>query len=230
MNPAEMREERARLGWTQQEAAPKLGVSQSYLSLLEAGFRPVTEELAKRAVKLYHSSPTALPLPESFAGPDRSEPQTLAERLAGLGYPGFSHFRKVVHNPAEVLFDALGHNQLESRLVEALPWLVLRYAALDWAWLVPRAKLYDLQNRLGYVTQLARKLAEGAPENRDSVNRLAAPLDALEGSRLAREGTLCHDSLSNAERSWLRESRPPEAAHWNLLTDLRPEHLKYVSA
>jgi hypothetical protein len=27
-------------------------------------------------------------------------------------------------------------------------------------------------------------------------------------------------SMTEAERRWLREHRPPEAAHWNLLTNL----------
>jgi transcriptional regulator with XRE-family HTH domain len=225
MRPKEMKEERRRLGWTQQEAALKLGVSQPYLSLLEAGSRALPVKLMKKAVQLYHSSPTALPLPESFNAPGLLSPQNLTEELSGLGYPGFSHIRKRVQNPAEVLFNALGQKELESRLVEALPWVVLRYPALDWAWLVPRAKLYNLQNRLGYITQLAQKLTDG-----DSFNQLAQQLDALEDARLVREGTLCHDSLSSAERSWLKATRPHEAEHWNLLTDLRAKQLKYVRA
>jgi hypothetical protein len=51
----------------------------------------------------------------------------------------------------------------------------------------------------------------------------------LEPSRLAREDTLCHDSMTNVERRWLREHRSPHAAHWNLLTDLRREHLPYAA-
>jgi hypothetical protein len=51
---------------------------------------------------------------------------------------------------------------------------------------------------------------------------------ALERSRLAREETLCHDSLTQAERRWLRSNRSEEARHWNLLTDLSPEHLSHA--
>jgi hypothetical protein len=51
----------------------------------------------------------------------------------------------------------------------------------------------------------------------------------LERSRLAAEDTLCHAALGPAHRRWLRESRPPEAAAWNLLTDWRPEHLRYAA-
>jgi hypothetical protein len=44
-----------------------------------------------------------------------------------------------------------------------------------------------------------------------------------------REDTLCHESMTEAERRWLRERRPEEARHWNLLTGLVPEHLSYAS-
>jgi acetyl esterase/lipase len=36
-------------------------------------------------------------------------------------------------------------------------------------------------------------------------------------------------SMTNVERRWLREHRSPHAAHWNLLTDLRREHLPYAA-
>jgi transcriptional regulator with XRE-family HTH domain len=229
MTPTEMRQDRERLGLTQQEAASKLGVSQPYLSLLEAGSRQLPVALAKKVVQLYGTSPTALPLDESFSPPSSVDAQCLANELGGLGYPGFSHFRsKSPNNPAAVLFNALGQSDLESRLVEALPWVMLQYPKLNWEWLVPRAKLYSLQNRLGYVTHLARRLAE-----RNSANSSAAVLaqqeSELENSRLAVEGTLCHDSLSKAERNWLRKERPQDAAHWNLLTDVRPENLQYAN-
>jgi hypothetical protein len=35
--------------------------------------------------------------------------------------------------------------------------------------------------------------------------------------------------MTDAERRWLRQHRPPQAEHWNLLTDLRPEHLPYAA-
>jgi hypothetical protein len=46
-------------------------------------------------------------------------------------------------------------------------------------------------------------------------------------SGLAKEDTLCHDSLTEAERKWLRVNRPPEAARWNLLTDMKAENLPH---
>ena len=53
------------------------------------------------------------------------------------------------------------------------------------------------------------------------------PAAVLDRSRLAKEDTLCHDSLTEAERKWLRVNRPPEAAHWNLLTDMKAENLPH---
>src|SRR5216683_738459 len=173
MTSVELRQGRERVGWTQQRAACELGVSQPYLSLLEAGVRRVRADLAKKAVELYGTPATALPLDESFDLPSSLDAHALALDLAGLGYPGFSHLRsKCTQNPARVLFNALGQNDLESRLVEALPWVVLRYPKLNWGWLVPRAKLHSLQNRLGYVTHLACKLAESNDADGDA----AAPL------------------------------------------------------
>src|ERR1041385_2443266 len=113
MTPTEMRQDRERLGLTQQAAALKLGVSQPYLSLLEAGSRRLPVALARKVVQLYGTSVTALPLDESFAPPSSVDAQSLANDLAGLGYPGFTHFRsKNSNNPAAVLFNALGQSDL----------------------------------------------------------------------------------------------------------------------
>lgn len=34
--------------------------------------------------------------------------------------------------------------------------------------------------------------------------------------------------MTQAERNWLRTHRTSAAAHWNLLTDLKAEHLVHV--
>jgi hypothetical protein len=53
---------------------------------------------------------------------------TLATELASLGYPGFAYLKsRGKKNPAEVLLSALSSNHLEARLVEALPWILLKY-------------------------------------------------------------------------------------------------------
>jgi len=228
MKPEDLKLGRKRAGLTQSRAAAKLGVSQPYLSLLENGQRPLSKALAKRAVRVFGLPATALPLPSDLQKPPSSSNEKLAKDLAALGYPGLSYLqpgRK--SNPAEVLFTALGQNDLEPRLTEALPWLVLNNADLNWNWLVPRVKSNDLQNRLGYVTGLARNVA--ASRHRPEAELLAQQEAELDRARLAQEGTLCHDSLTEAEKSWLREMRPEEAKHWNLLTDLTPKSLSYAA-
>lgn len=229
MTGAELKRVREGLGWTQAKAASQLGLSQPYLSLLEGDRRLLTEELARKVARVYAAPSTFLPLDPSYERPQQASPKALAAELAALGYPGFSYLRsRRPQNPAAVLLKALSQDDLESRLVEALPWVVWRYPRLAWDWLVPRAKLYNLQNRLGYVVHLAGKLAETAGDDTGSAS-LRETLDELEKARLAAEGTLCNNSLTPTERSWLRKARPPEAAHWNLLTDLRPESLSYAS-
>src|SRR3989442_2931578 len=153
MKPQELKLARKRTRVVQSQAATKLGVSQPYLSLLENGKRSLPGVLARRAARLYRLSPTVLPMPDDLQKPPAKNSEKLAEDLAALGYPGFSYMRqRKKRNPVEVLFAALGQKDLEPRLTEALPWLVLNYADLNWDWLLPRVKANNLQNRLGYVT------------------------------------------------------------------------------
>jgi hypothetical protein len=42
--------------------------------------------------------------------------------------------------------------------MEAVPWLLAEHSNLDWDWLVQECKLRNLQNRLGYLVQLAQEL------------------------------------------------------------------------
>ncbi|OGL02519.1 MAG: hypothetical protein A3E31_11450 [Candidatus Rokubacteria bacterium RIFCSPHIGHO2_12_FULL_73_22] len=205
-------------------------MSQPYLAMLERGQRRLTPNLAQRAAKVYNLAPTAVPRsPREL--PARLNATTLARDLAGFGYPGFAYLRPrhwTPKNPGEVLLGALAHSDLEPRLVEALPWVVLRYSTLDWNWVVREAKVRDLQNRLGFVVGLARQLAMrvGDEGKARSLVRLEAHLDR---SRLAREDTLCRASLPEPERRWLIEQRPEAAKHWNLLTDWTADALRYAA-
>lgn len=92
---------RLRAGLTQKQAAERLGVSQTYLSQLEKGERPVTAELGSSATALYRLPATALPLPEMFAEDPEPDDALLARQLSGLGYPGFAHLRPRKTNPAD---------------------------------------------------------------------------------------------------------------------------------
>ncbi|HME11462.1 MAG TPA: helix-turn-helix transcriptional regulator [Candidatus Acidoferrum sp.] len=261
MNGEELREARRRAGWTQEETAGRLGVTQAYLSMAERGRRVLPAGLARKAVEVLRASPTALPLrEEGVSAPSDSD--KLRADLAALGYPGFAHTglahvaaggpgsgsgsgrARARRNPAEVLLNALRGADLDTRVVEGLPWLAWQYADLDWDWAVRNAKLHDLQNRLGFVTTLAQRMgsaqtaasATGGPTagsattdnsatGEPRTRKLKEYAGVLERSRLVKEDTLCQDSLTEAERKWLRVNRPAEAAHWNLLTDMRVENL-----
>jgi len=219
---------RLQAGLTQVRAAQRLGVSQPYLSQLERGDRPVTAELAHRAAALYGLPATALPIPEAAPGKVPADPDRLARQLAGLGYPGFRHLRGRKANPATVLLEALRQPDLEVRLTEALPWVVLTYPDLNWSWLVSQAKLHDVQNRLGFVVATARAAAAADGRRQPTLEPLAAVEQHLERARLAREDTLCRESMSPPERNWLGTTRSALARHWNLLTGLTAEQLSYA--
>jgi transcriptional regulator with XRE-family HTH domain len=223
----ELKNARKASSWTQTQAAARLGVTQAYLSMVERGERPVSADLASRAVEVFKVPATALPLAEYQARPrDAGYFQTM---LGTLGYPGFAYLRGTARlNPVEVLMEALDSDDLDSRVTEALAWLPLAFPNLNWDWLTANAKLRDRQNRLGYVVELARQAAEkgGSSQLRDE---LASRVARLETSRLAKEDTLCRESMTQAERAWLREHRPKSAEHWNLLTDLTVEQLDHVA-
>ncbi len=213
---------------TQAAAARSLEVTQPYLSQLETGLRTASTGLVRKAMRLYRLPPTAIPLPEPLA-PQQSRPDELQQKLAALGYPGFEHVRaKQASNPAEVVLSAVVKRDLDTRLVEALPWVLTTYTDLNWEWLRDRAKLQNAQNRLGYVVHLARETASGLPQDGDAVKVLSTWEAELEAARLASEGTLCRDSMPERERAWLRANRPAAAAHWNLLTSLTAKHLPYA--
>lgn len=218
---------RLKAGLTQVQAARRLGVSQPYLSQLEKGERPVTAELARSAATLYRLPATALPMPEST--PHATDPQRLARQLAGLGYPGFAHLRSLKANPAAIVLESLLQRNLEVRLAEALPWVLLTYPDMDWSWLVRHAKLHDVQNRLGFLVALGKDLATTQPQFRGALEALASVEEQLERARLAREDTLGRDTMPLAERRWLEESRSPLARHWNLLTGLTADQLSYAT-
>lgn len=134
----------------------------------------------------------------------------------------------MINNPAELLLHALNEDELESRASEGLPWLALKYPEMDWDWQVDGVKLRDRQNRLGFVVTLAGELAArvgDAARNR----RLSEYVAVLDRSRLVREDTLCHESLTETERKWLRENRPAEVRNWNLLTDMKVENLVHAT-
>lgn len=230
MDGTKLREGRQKRNWTQQQAARALGVTQAYLSMLEKGRRAISAVLASKARKVYDLPATVLPLPwEPSLSERRSPSHDLTADLAALGYPGFAYLKtKAPQNPAAVLLDALDQANLDARVVEGLPWLALTYVDMNWDWLVRNAKVRDRQNRLGFAVSLASEVA-ARNNHADLGQKLRRRLAILENARLAREDTFCHDSMTQAERKWLRKHRSPVAAHWNLLTDMKGEQLAYAS-
>ena len=228
MRAGDLRAERRRRGWGQVEAAARLGVSQPYLAMLESGKRQLTAALARKVVAAYGLPPAELPMPAAFNPAKRVDAQRLMEDLARLGYPGFAYVRTGVRtkNPAQVLLAALAQESLEGRAAEALPWLLLRYWRMDFRWLVVEAKKFDLQNRLGFVASVARQLSARTAQA-ERTQALAQLESQLDRSRLAREDYFYRPPRNDRERQWLAQNRPEAAQHWNLLSDLRPEHLQY---
>ena len=221
-----LREARQTKNWTQKDTARALGITQAYLSMLETGRRAVSNRLVRKFLRVFDVPAVALPLPSEVSTAYTSPgTRNFGADLGALGYPGFAYLRgKVKKNPAAVLLDALSEANLDARVTEGLPWLALTYADMDWDWLVRNAKVRDRQNRLAFAVSLATEVAESRNDN-DRAHKLRQRLQSLERSRIATEDTFCHDSMTQAERRWLRERRSPIAAHWNLLTDMKGEHL-----
>jgi transcriptional regulator with XRE-family HTH domain len=227
MEARTFKEARIQKGWTQVEAARRLGMTQAYLNLLENGKRRLTPRVVRRVVSVYGLSPGVLPVEDDFV-PAPTSDDRLVEWLAKLGYPGFA-YRKThtaKKNPYEVLLAALGQTKLDGRVAEALPWVAMKYAHPS-AWLVETARKFNLQNKLGFVVSVARQVAES---RRDSANaqELSQLEELLEESRLAKEDFFYRLPRTDSEREWLRQNRTAAAGHWNLLTDMRAEQLSYA--
>lgn len=227
MNSSQLLQARKNKRWEQLEAAEKLGVSQSYLSLLETGKRAITQNLSHRAAKIFELSPTFLPIEEIANRTVTAKNEDLAVDLGTLGYPKFALLKSnQKKNPLEVLFTALKTENLESRSVEALPWLIFVYSDMDWENLFKLVKTNDLQNKLGFVLTLARKLAERI-QDQAKTEFLKKKEVELSQSRLFRQ-SLFSLNQTEPERIWLKFNRSKEAKFWRVLSDLEVKHLDYV--
>jgi transcriptional regulator with XRE-family HTH domain len=210
---------RQSLGLSQAAYAARLGVSQPYLSQLESGQRPLTTALRHRLAASFPAHQLPLALAEDFFSDD-----DLAATLATLGYPGFAHLagNAPALHPAVLLMESLRKPGLSSRLLEGLVWLLLAHPATACPWLVDQCRLHNLQNHVGFLATLANELAP-----RPHLSQL---LTTLAPARLATEQTFGHQPLSNSLANYVRTHRTPAATHWNLLTDLQPQHLTHATA
>jgi transcriptional regulator with XRE-family HTH domain len=229
MNAEQWKDGRRTAGLTQVKAATALGVSQPYLSQLEKGLRKAGWDLTRKATRLYGLSPALLPVRDSRRLKSGRNGD-LQRQLASLGYPGFEHIRaRVLSNPAEIVFRVVNEPDLDTRLVEAVPWVLAAYPDLDWEWLRDQVKLRNVQNRLGYLIHLATETAVMQTDRADAVRILSRWQRELDEARLVREGTLCRESMPSAERAWVATNRPPAAAHWRVLTTLTAGELPYAA-
>lgn len=228
MTGSYLKQVRKQKDWTQEEAAKRLKMSQTYLSLVEKGKRPLTDKMIERAVRVFGLPASELPVKNDLTRSESFDEEQLASALAAIGYPGFSHLKRArLKNPAEVLITVLNTGGLNERIVEALPWVVMNVAERNWKDVVAAAKMGDLQNLLGFVTSLARRVAEKRGE-RERAAALKKREDALAGSRLLKEDSFRPESLTETEKRWIRQNRTPEARFWNVLSDLKAEHLTYA--
>lgn len=218
MNYEQLKTARLKRGWTQQEASDQLGVTQAYLSMLESGARNPAP-LARKLMQVYDLPATVLPVSEVK---EDVASGSLARELAMLGHPGFAHLRtggRSTH-PATFLLTALGQRNLEARTAEGLPWVVVKYPDMPTNYLVREARARNLQNRLGFVVTLGMRASRK--------NDLQPLEETLADSKLERQDSFCKE-LNDAERQWLKEHSSEEARQWHLLSDLRPEAIRYVS-
>ncbi len=91
MTGTDLRAGREQKGWTQEQAALKLRLSQPYLSLLEKGTRRVPDRLARKVAKLYDLSASKLPVEATGHSVQAKPDDALASDLAALGYPGLTY-------------------------------------------------------------------------------------------------------------------------------------------
>lgn len=157
----------------------------------------------------------------------KSRAAAIEEALMGLGCPfvgqlrlGFDDEPMPQQDPAVVLIAAIACDDLEHRLLRALPWLALEYWNLDWSWAIKEARRRGKQNRLGFVVSLAQQLGARNYGNEERLAVLAATEERLFEYRSDAEDTLCQSSLPEAGKKYLRENRGREAQLWNILTDL----------
>ena len=213
-------------GWNQTQAAAKLGISQAHLNCLEQAKRRLTPDLVRRAAVAYDLSPEVLPTSETYT-PEPMGNQRLTEMLARMEYPGFVYLATKTRkkNPSEFLLTALSQQSLDARVAAALPWVVFKFAKAN-SWLVENARKFNLQNRLGFVVALAKRVAE--TQNYTQLSDLSELERKLDESRLVKEDFLPRPPRTESEKEWLRANRTQDAAHWNLLTRMRLEHLQYV--
>lgn len=149
----------------------------------------------------------------------------MADALMLLGHPGFrTLFYEIEDEPAPdpgvVLIAILSCEDLDRRIVEAAPWIILRFEHLDWEWIIREARARQVQNRLGFLVNLAAQVAADNYFEQERLIFLTRLEERLFECRLDKEDSLCAKRQAAAERQRLRDTRSSEARQWGLLTDM----------
>jgi hypothetical protein len=150
----------------------------------------------------------------------------MADALMLLGHPSFrTLFYELEEEPAPdpgvVLVAILSCEDLDTRIIEAAPWIILRFEHLDWEWIIREARERRVQNRLGFLVNLAAQVAADNYAEQERLIFLTRLEERLFEFRMDKEDTLCVKRMTEAEKVTLREARTSEARQWGLLTDLR---------
>jgi hypothetical protein len=159
-----------------------------------------------------------------------SENQTLAQHLAFIGYPGYGYLRQSCERgetPMKVLLEILSCIDPEPRLIEALPWIILHHWRMDFHRLIERAKTSHVQNQLGFLVSIARRISQTGRNHlrTEALKQIEAELDNV---RVNGEFFL-FPIKTTVQRDWIASNREPEAKHWGILATLKPEHIDYES-
>lgn len=160
--------------------------------------------------------------------------------LAVLGYPGFAYLTRYIKfetqrertpNPTELIQWAIAENVLNTRIMEALPWLLAAYVSrIDWKSLIDNAQKQGVQNWLGYLVCLALKLVESKPSlSHPEAQRLLKKSSLqFQEIRHTREQTLMNEEIGPVMRTWVQANRPQEAAEWHILTTIAMDDLQHA--
>lgn len=240
MTGSEFKTWRKKAGKTQADAAKGVGVKQPFVCAVEKDLRPVTPRLKNWLYSVYPEALTATSTPMAarsehmhWNSSDHSKAmpysELLKEHLGNLGYPGFAYLARMPRkvDPLVVLLDALSTEDLDQRVVEALPWVLAHQRNLDWRKLTDEVRLRNLQNRLGFLLEVTVQATKKLHFSAAAVE-LEPWLNWLREARLYKEDTLCKKSLTQVERRRLHRSRPKAARFWRLLTDLNAKEVANV--
>ena len=164
----------------------------------------------------------------------------LEKALAVLGYPGFAYLAKYVKfegdsqralDPTELVRWAVAQDVLNTRITEALPWVLAAYASrIDWKHSISDAQEQSVQNRLGYLVHLALELvnSKSSLSHPEARRLLKESLLKLQTVRHCQEQTLMNEEIGPVMRSWVLGNRPQEAAEWHVLTTITTSDLQHA--